>query len=514
MTASQQSILAELYEIDPGLREHEDALIPLLQQLLERDPAQKPSPAFVKKLRAELNARMQDASSGAVEHRMTYASPSAFFGRFAYALAGAVAAVVIAVPVTMQWQNGERVALMPGDGAPTMKIANPAMIEGRENAANDVAMPSGNPAPYATRPQGGGGMGGGGGIYMDGTMGAVSSLIAPWNPVKYKLEGDLPELPSGTVDVLDRNLKPLNVPFSSIQNAFKDASIDVSSFDGTSVESIAIAQRKPFGYYINISMTDGSVSINQMWDQWPHPENECRDEACYARLRPKLSDIPADAELIRISNAFLAEHDIGLDGYGAPVVDTAWRTQYDAMEDKRYAWVPDSIRVIYPLLIDGQTVNESGGEPAGVSVQVSIKHKRVSDVWGLMTFQFDHSDHPAVTERADIEKFLSYAGGQTPDAPTVTLSNPTIGYVRLYTYENGVNRELFVPALLFKVTGVPTGTYYYQTSVAVPLAKDLLDEARPPVPIDPIPMPYPVDGGPAVDVPAKEEPLMMEKVVR
>lgn len=493
MTPSPQTLLQELYEIDPDLKAHEAELIPLIAQLLERDPAQKPTAAFVKKLRKELSTRADTMMNGAVEHRMTYTTPSSFFQRFAYAAAGAVAAVVIAVPVTLQYADQNTLV--------------PPMNTGEEMAMKTGDMDSSNqtsPSPTVStgNPAYGRGQGGGGGDAMG------MSLIAPWNPVKYRLEGDLPELPTGDVTVLERRLNRLNVPFSNIQSAFDDAAIDLSTFDNTSVESIALAQRRPFGYYINVSMTDGSVSINQMWDQWPHPENDCRDEACYRNLQPKLSDIPADADLIRIASAFLADHDIDLSEYGTPIVDETWRVNYDAMEDKRYAYVPDSMRVIYPLLVDGQIVVEAGGEPAGISVQVSIRHDRVSDVWGLTTYQFDRSQHDAVSDRATIESFLAVSGSQTPEAPTVTLTNPTLGYVRIFDYVNNVNEELFVPALIFQVENVPTGTYYYQRTVAVPLAKDLLEKATPPMIIDPVPTPRPMDPSASS---GQADPLIIEE---
>jgi len=513
MTATHQSILEELYEIDPSLREHEDELVPLIQQLLAHDPAQKPSPAFVKRLRTELAARADASMHGAVEHKVSYASPSGFFSRFAFAAAGAVAAVVIAVPTTMQYMN---------QNAPTSTVNDGSeMAMRRENDADAYSQaPVPAPTDAKTSPPGLGGgtaydarsQSGGGGDAMMGNP--AMSLIAPWNPVKYRLEGELPALPTGDVTVLTRRPVTRTVAFASIQNAFKDTDIDLSTFDGLTVETVTLAQKKPFGYYINISMADGSVSINQAWDQWPHPENNCRDEACYQRLMPKLSDLPADADVIRISNAFLNEHDINVSDYGTPVVDDAWRQSYESMEDKRYAWVPDTLRVIYPLIVDGDTVIETGGEPAGISVQVSVRHDRVTDAWGFMAFQFDRSQEEAVTTRADVEKFLGMTGVQSPDAQTVTLSNPTQGFVRLYQYENNKNTELLVPALIFQVTGVPASIGYYQRTVAVPLAQDLLDQATVPMPIDPMPMPRTMDGGgPAVDVPA-QEPLILEKDAR
>jgi hypothetical protein len=337
-------------------------------------------------------------------------------------------------------------------------------------------------------------------------MSAIASMVEPWNPVRYRFDGDLPVLPDSEVEVLERNLRPLNVAFSRIGEAFKDAAIDVSSFDDPSVDTITATQRTPFGYTITISLQDGSVSLNQAWEFWPHPENDCRDDACFKRYQTKLSNIPADAELIRIASAFLAEHDIDVSTYGTPIVDNAWRREYDRTSDKNTAWVPDTLRVVYPLLVDGKTVMDIGGGPSGVSVQVSVRHKRVSDVWGLSTYQFTRSKHPAISDRHDIDDFLGHAGSQTPNAPVVTLKDPSIGFIRVYTYDAGKNVELFVPALIFRITDVPNDVYVYQQTVAVPLAKDLFDEAT-------SSMPMPLDGGPAIDIPS-QDPTPIENATR
>lgn len=384
MTASPRSLLQELYEIDPSLREHEAELVPLLTTLLANDPAQKPNAMFVKKLRTELTTRAETSMRGAVEHAVSYASPSGFFSRFAFAAAGAVAAVVIAVPTTVQFMKDRQpIAPMTGDESEA-PIGENDMFATTPSPDAKIAPPAPGSTSYDTRPQSGGG-----GDAMTGNP--AMSLIAPWNPVKYRLEGELPAFPTGDVTVLTRKPVARSIAFASIQDAFKDADIDLSTFDDLTVETVTLAQKKPFGYIINISMADGSVAINQAWDQWPHPENDCRDDACYQRLMPKPSDIPADAELIRIAGAFLAAHDIDVSSYGTPVVDDAWRIAYDLMEDKRYAWIPDTLRVIYPLIVDGEPVIDAGGEPAGISVQVSIRHDRVTDAWGFTAYQFDRS---------------------------------------------------------------------------------------------------------------------------
>ena len=179
MTASHQTILAELYEIDPSLREHEAELVPLVQKLLERDPAQKPSPAFVKQLRKELAARAEASAHGAVEHRVSYAAPGGWFNRFAFALAGAAAAVVIAVPVTLQWANGGTSFVppsSPGEENAATATDGYAALNAKNQAADSAAgAPAGNnPVPSVAYGRGQGSGGGG-----DMAMGKMSAASAP-----------------------------------------------------------------------------------------------------------------------------------------------------------------------------------------------------------------------------------------------------------------------------------------------------------------------------------------------
>lgn len=517
MTATHQAILAELYEIDPELREHEAELVPLLQKLLERDPARKPDAAFVKRLRKELQERVNAVADGAIEHRISYAPPSGFFHRFAYALAGAAAAIVIAVPITLDYSK--RHSPMPPASPETGDESPVAKSDGYAIADQSAGMPS--PGRVGNDPVAGMGyartQSGGGGDMAMGTMSAVSSLIAPWNPVKYRIEGDLPTLPSGTVDVHERTTSSRTIPFSSIAGSFDIDDVDLSSFGNATVDMVTFSQNQPYGYSVSLSMTDGSASINQQWDQWPHPGDGCIDEACARKHQIKASDIPSDAELARIADDFFKRHGIDRSGYGNAVVEDTWQTSY-AATDGENPWVPDSITVVYPLLIDGKTAMESYGGHAGVSVAVSVREKKVSSVWGLTQSSFKAEKHPAVSDRADIEEFISLTGSETPDAPTATLKDPTIGYVRLPSYENNVAKDLFVPAIIFRVSA-PEGSPYVPRTIAVPLAKDYLDEAKNDVPRMNDPVPMPLEGGPAVDVPAQEEPippepLMMEKPAR
>ena len=105
MTTDVQSILGDLYDIDPGLREHEAHLIPLIRTLQSRNPGQEPDERFVAELRSRLQAKAAELS----EER-----PSASLHKFFYLFGGAFAALIIGVPVTYYAVSGPTSAPMAG----------------------------------------------------------------------------------------------------------------------------------------------------------------------------------------------------------------------------------------------------------------------------------------------------------------------------------------------------------------------------------------------------------------
>ena len=68
-------------------------------------------------------------------------------------------------------------------------------------------------------------------------------------------------------------------------------------------------------------------------------------------------DLPTDEELIAIADNFLKEHGIKRENYGDPIVNKYWRET--GMSD----FVPDTLTIIYPLLINGKEVLDQGGKP-------------------------------------------------------------------------------------------------------------------------------------------------------
>lgn len=496
-----QSILKELLAADPSLKDREKELLPLLTLLVENKPQAEPTDAFMRRLHAEIRDQTR-----AEPTESTFTSFFSFLmnKQYSVALAGLLLGVIITGPVAYYgFSSGNRAGTPSGSPLFSYSVTD----EGA-NAFGDFAG-----ATEMSRSQSGGGgptgMGGGGGnpapmVAADSAgMGGDTKMIAPDSMIyrpqvfKFTIDGEIPALTESQVQVLRRNKVITTADAQKILSAFNLGSVNLDSFGGLKTDSISLYQDQKNGYTMYVSFREGSVSLNQNWETWDHPESKCTTEACYQQYRVKESDIPSDDVLISISDAFVKEHGIDLAQYGPAEVDNAWRTNYAAMSatDRAMFWFPESARVIYPLLIDGKPVYEQGGAKSGISVGVHVREKKVSDVYGIMSLGFSRSDYEGVTTSGAVLDFLNrsgnaYGGGlppnTVPQTVNVTLGTPTIGYTKVYSYENGTSDELVVPALIFPVKEVPEGTYYYQQSVTVPLAKELMDKLLLQYPVMPL----------------------------
>ncbi len=485
MKANVKTFLKELYEIDPDLATHEDELVPLIEQMLASDPGIAPDKDFVQTLRMQLQSHAATLSADE--------APSRFQGLF-YAFGGAVAVAVLLPMAYYAFPKDSKPA-----GVQTPLFTYKVEDAGRE-AFGELATTQVNPVnpTVSARPQSGGGgpamgMGGGGGIISPMPADAPANTATmdmkimpyPMTQFQYSFSGSIEGL-KDTVDVYKKNTSGKSMSLSSLLGSFNLGTVDLSSFGGATMDSISFSQHQPFGYQVFVNFFDGSVSLNQLWDQWP--QSKCQTEQCYRNEAVKIDDIKADSEMISIATKFLKDHAIDLDHYGAPEVDNSWRREYDRSTDKSTVYIPDVVRVIFPLLINDQAVYDQGGGKSGISVGVSVKHNRVSDVWGITDRSYQKSQYAGVTDQAEVMKYLNtqnrFAIDSMPrdmkvNTVNVTLGEPTISYAVFYRYTTGVNDELLVPSLVFPVmnaTGNTPEYTYYPSKVIVPLSKEILEQ--------------------------------------
>ncbi|MFA7682508.1 MAG: hypothetical protein WCX61_05785, partial [Candidatus Peribacteraceae bacterium] len=303
-------------------------------------------------------------------------------------------------------------------------------------------------------------------------------------------EGDPLVLEDDSLGVLKKLLpQASSVTFP---NALSDI-IDLRSFPGGTVSYFSIKQDKPRGYTVGVNLQDGVVSINQNWETWDHPENDCQTPECYEQYALQLSDLPDDETLYAIADAFLREHGVDVSHYGSPILNDYWRRQNARATLPEEQIIPGAAEVIYPLLIDGESVYEQHGVPAGISVSINMQQKAVSDIWNLGTQNFERSSYPAVTDADAILLYIKAFGqrfsmepppGRTAETVTIVMGTPLHGFTRMYRMVGDHQEELLVPALIFPVTSMENAPVYFdRQNIVVPLVAEFLVNQDMPVPL-------------------------------
>ncbi len=497
MNSRIQSFLDDLYEIDPALRSHEKELMPLISQLLKNDPGREPDAQFVEELRRKLSLRAKELPA---QPPLPAAFPWQAFG---FGLAGAVVATVVLVPT---------LSLLPrntGSPALTQESSGLFAYDVRDVPANsfgDLATVQAEQQTGARNQSGGGGPTTSGLAapqaamptaessnaklgYTGGGGGGVATDMMIYNPTEftYTYEGELPELPGDTVGVLRREKNLTRPPLSSIASALRLGSVDLSTFGSAGLDSVSFIEDKEYGHIISVMLSEGSVSVSQNWQRWPHPENACRDDACFQRYRMKIENLPSPETAIAAADAFLKEHGVDVTHYGKAEMDEVWKRDYERLADKSMAYIPDAVQVLYPLIIDGRPVYDQGGTKMGLRVSVDGRSKRVSDMYGLQNQTYARSEYAAVTAASDVKDYLTRIDNLPDDAypkditvtqVAVKLGTPTLGNVLYYKLsENGqMQDELVVPALIFPVESSDPQNGPWRRTVTVPLAKELLTQ--------------------------------------
>lgn len=418
-----------------------------------------------------------------------------------YKYAGAVAVVaVVAVVGAFALRNGNSSLQLAfpseitsvGKNAFGSLYSQEAAQETASDSSDGQAVSSPSPTAFGM----GVGFGGGG-----GDVGLDRMIMPPSYELTYRYAGGTFTLSESEIQVLRRvrGGESANSLVSALSR-FNLGLMDVQSFANTRMQNVTFAEDREFGYIVSISFEDSSITINENWTRWNNPVNQCQDQACYDSFRLSIGDIPADSELVRIADEFLSSYDIPTNSFGAGEVNNDWRRSYESVPDKSQYYIPEMVTVRYPLIINGQTVYEQGGELAGLNVNVNVRFNRVSGVWGLTSQQYEASNYAAVTDVDRILKFVEQGGfygpimyyaenGVVPESREVVLGTPELVLMKNWTYRDNVSNELLVPALRFPIISDPDVPYFYQQDVVVPLAEELLAEreqvnSERPLPID------------------------------
>lgn len=526
MKSKINSILQDLFTLDPSLKKDKKELERLIQTLLDAEPELEIDEQFVKKLRHELKIEREKISQNQNTLSFNFID---MMKKIFVPLGGGALVIIAAIAIILNVQQNspenksslfatenQIIAMEPGafgtlddlnitgsgernsstfyQKAPNSIAASPApQIATNSNLEivpeNNSNSDSVNTAGPSTPPNAGGG-----GINGPSTEGKIATdlVIDPgYIPTVYKYiyKGESIPLDQTTVDVYKRtNQKANSNQLANTLKGFGFNLMDLSPFENLEVELVNLAQNQKHGYSLSLNFMDSSLSVNQNWLQWDYPGSNCGDDqACYERSRIKASDIPSDEELLNTAQQFLNEHQVNMDNYGEPVIQKYWeRDIVIAQQEGRpmtEIYYPDTINIVYPLLIEGEPTSDQWGNPLGLNVGVSVYAKRVSSVNGLRVNQFQKSAYEAITDWNMIANYLAEGASPYPiyfettqvNTKEIEVGAPEKILISMWQYKNNESNEFYTPALKFPILQ-PSSEFIYQPYVIVPLAKELLSQ--------------------------------------
>lgn len=525
-----KKILDELYQLEPNLRDFEAELKKLITQMSDLRPDTHFTPALAAKIKAELFQRLQANNQdnkkvfyfNIMNKKLIYAA-TAVMG-----LAIIAFALNLAIPLNQRAEEAKvannlrtderALAVDAGNEEGIVKLAANAFgslrslaqatpshgkmvtANGQEigaaQAESGVAMGMGSAASIepalAPAPTLAVNMVGGDTVSSSDSGGSSATrmvdqkMIAPWFGYTYVYKGDELSLEKEDATVY-RRLKGSSNTASRLVSLIGDldfSGLTLASFNNLSATNLSVQENKDRGLSINFDFLEDTVNIYENYQQWRISERDnCgSDEACWQRFRIKISDYPADADLIAMADSFLAEHQIDTKHYGAAQVENYWRQDYERSADKENYYIPEYASVVYPLLVDGSPVRDQSGNYFGLRVSVNLLKKAVSGLNNLSPYRYEASSYELETSVERILKIAAAGGfnrsfyGTGEEMKELSLGTPERSFVQIYRYVDNRNDELMVPALVFPILDRPATGYYGQNHVVVPLVKELLDE--------------------------------------
>lgn len=471
-----KKLLEELYAIDPSLRAREAELKPVVAKLLADKPEVHLDHTFLEQLKQTLLTKPFRMS----EPTKTMWPRLALF-------AGGFAVLAIVVTVTRNPSMSVQSSTVRSLSANAFGSLNGPTSPGSQSSSETVA----SPAPTALRAGGGAPMMAAAtdaavtnvGYAVGGSTGSVGKMmIAPAPYVQYKLvyKGEPLTLGDETVKVY-RRVQPTSgqTKLAGALGAIRFGGLDLGSFGSADVTSFELVDGSDEGYIINVNVRDGVININQNWQTW-YP---CANGICPERAPLSASDVPSNEKLVDIANAFLQKHGLDTAVYGKPEVENTNYGRPMPMTKELSvvsspAYINDSVVVMYPVKVDNQEAVDTGGTKTGLRVTIDLRKQKVSSVWPIQDSQFESSAYAAVTDAKSVIAIAERNGYWYNDPAAkvkeISLGTPTRVLVQHYVYNGMTSLELYVPALAFPVMNAPEG--YYQKTIIVPLAKELLEQ--------------------------------------
>ncbi len=514
-------ILAELYALDPSLKEHEEVLITLIGRMSDLKPDTKFDKHFAARLKKEV---LQQDNNFKINFNL--------MNKKIYLIASSVAVLgVVAILIGFNYKffpdqnlvipsNSNNVADSRNATSETAVVklldgayGNLAVLTDAGSAVNQT-----NTQPLAPVSTLGGmsvnsgseSVGSGGGITnskmmtspsfsgrssVQGTVSAVApdmavgstintKMMVPNYGYKYVYKGEPLDLKDLKGDVY-RRVKgdgQMGKDLASLISSQNFDLVNLKSFQDLKMTNLSLMEDKDLGLMINFDFNEDNIYISENWEKWRNLAREaCLDDACFNRFQLKIADVPDNNIVISLADNFLKTYNVNLEHYGQAIVEDTWRADYKMMADTNNYYVPEYMTVVYPLLVNGEAVRDQSGNYTGLRVTVNLTKKLASGLNGLTPYRFESSAYALETDSNNVIKAIENGGWnrfyymQTADVKELELGTPVKSLVQTWKYDGNKSEELMVPALIFPILNAPA-EYYGNKFITVPLVKEMLDE--------------------------------------
>ncbi len=478
------TILQELYLIDPALKTREGELKLLISKLIELKPDTKFDEEFAVRLREELalrpigNSKQSFFSMPFMKVASITVPAFAVLLLFVLPFVSEKQAGVFSVSVTDVGRIAFGDIVYPGGNADSF---GGATIDGVAESSGVAFDASVSMVADISVPEG---RGGGISEKMIEPPQSLSVRPQPESIDLYQFTYAGETIPELTAEGFVYKRVAARGDSSRLISALKNTNLgflSLGSFDELKVRTFSVFEDKDFGYEITAHIEEGSLYIGPNWSRWnSHKDGDVR--------QPAAEIIPSE-RAIDIADAFLREYAISRANFGDPTVRHfgAEVVAYDDMslskETMPAVWMPEAVSVVYPLVIDESVVIDEGGYPFGMNVMVNVPYAKVSNVENLSTHTYERSAYPLIDDwntvlgkieaRNTINFFSDDFVGEKRVRP-ILLDTPTVVLMHTWVYDpvRSISQELLVPALRFPVLVDPASSYmFYSDSIMIPLVQ-------------------------------------------
>ncbi|MEZ7821130.1 MAG: hypothetical protein QMB51_02370 [Patescibacteria group bacterium] len=495
-------ILFDLYMVDEDLKKYENELKDIILEIYYSRPDTEFDEGFKQNLKEEVLIKIKSLKRDNLNRKINLSSDLPkesniliFMKKFNYILGGAGVSTLAILTIAYFMIRSGQISLQDNsnknvndltilntqntnstnkDSADVIEIANNFSIKNISSNAFGKLTASSLQEAEDNQRNSGGGASPKVGLLGTSEVAAIDPKTIAYNSKYYTYTY------SDSKDKLNYDDKGLEVlkRIPSNKSIFNTDSININgvnllNFKNLTLNNISLDENTNNGYSIYYNANDGSLSINKNWQKWTTTTDK----------QLKISDIPSNEAILKISNDFIANYSIDTKNYGTPEVDNSWKTNYEKSTDKENYYLSNIINVTYPLIINGKPVYESYGNRVGMIVSVDIVNNKVDSVYGIQSQNYESSKYDLETDTSKILEAVKVGGFNnyryiTKDTKEVILNvnNPTIGYVRSYRYDENNSYELFIPAMIFTINNTSKDEDIYRENIVIPLTKEAVDE--------------------------------------